>query len=158
MAMMNLKIAIIKLRLGDEKVEGGLIESWQQVVRRLKKIVDALNMYHWEPMGTFDMLSDQLPTLPGVYKITDGKREYIGRAIAEGGLRKRIRQHVSSPHTEWESPEDRKRFKVFVHTMDDSADGRVFATIVEAYMILENVSEINIQGKNGSVEINCGEA
>ena len=47
---------------------------------------------------------------------------------------------------------------VFVHTMDDSADGRVFATIVEAYMILENVSEINIQGKDGSVEINCGEA
>lgn len=134
------------------------MESWQQVVRRLKKIVDALNIYHWEPMGTLDMLSDQLPTSPGVYKITDGKRDYIGRAIAEGGLRKRIRQHVSLPHTEWESPEDRKRFKVFVHTMDDSADGRAFATIVEAYMILENNPEINICGKRGSVTIDCCEA
>ena len=45
------------------------MESWQQVVRRLKKIVDALNMYHWEPMGTLDRLSNQLPTSPGVYNL-----------------------------------------------------------------------------------------
>lgn len=72
------------------------MESWQQVVRRLKKIVDTVNMYHRKTGGAWAMLPERFPALADVHKITGGNHGYFVWVMAGRRLRKRISGHVSS--------------------------------------------------------------
>ena len=127
------------------------MRSVKQIVDDIRKAVSALNEYHWEHKGTLSDL-DEVPTSPGVYLITDEVDAcYIGRAIREGGLRKRLNEHLTHPHKEWESKKVRKNFKVYVHTMTNDSDGLLWAAIVEAALIFMEKPTLNKFGKRGVV-------
>lgn len=117
-----------------------------QLSRYIRQILSAVE-YHWESMGTLYDLSPNIPRLPGVYKIVSDDAEYIGRAVAKGGLSKRIKRHLSNPHKEWRKVDDRKRFRVSIFPTDDTKEGRALAVIIEAYLLFVECPSINIQGK-----------
>ena len=127
------------------------IKSWMQIVHYIKEAVSVLNFCQWKHVGTLNKFKGELPSSPGVYKISDGQYDYIGRAIKRGGLRRRIKEHINKPHKEWESEADRGRFNVYVFEMQDDDEGRLWSIIVEAALIFSEKPVLNRNGKKNTL-------
>ena len=127
------------------------MKSWMEIVRYVKEAVSVLDFYQWRYVGTLKKFNCELPTSPGVYKVSDGEQDYIGRAIKKGGLRKRIKEHIRKPHKEWRTVGDKGRFKVYVLEMQNDDDGRLWSLIVEAVLIFSEKPTLNRNGKQNTV-------
>lgn len=134
------------------------MRPWATIVREIRKVVDYLNDFEWECVGTVADLrrdietnSNLLPTNVGVYKITDGDREYIGRALRQGGLRRRIREHLRNSKAVWNSPESHNAFIVKIIKMEniDEIEARLLARITESSLIEIEKPTLNRNGKQG---------
>lgn len=134
-------------------IEDDEMRAWRQILYFIKQDVAALNRYFWEKAGTLAELKDDLPTCPGVYKISDGVNTYIGRAIKKGGLKTRLKEHISKPHKEWGTNEERGRFVVEIHSMENDEEGRLWAIIVESTLISSERPNLNKKGKRGKLQL-----
>lgn len=126
------------------------MKSMFEILEEVRRAAGALNDYHWENKGTLAELRE-LSKRPGVYLITDGIDDYIGRAIRKGGLERRIREHLAHPHNVWKSKENRRRFRVKVLEMTDDVRGELWAAIVEAVLIYTEKPSLNRNGKRHAV-------
>lgn len=134
------------------------MRPWANIVREIRKVVDYLNDFEWECVGTVaDLHRDieanpnLLPANVGVYKITDGDRDYIGRALRQGGLRRRIKEHLSHSKAVWNSPGNQNVFIVKIIKMEniDEIEARLLARITESSLIEIEKPTLNRNGKQG---------
>lgn len=126
------------------------MKSMFEILENVRNAVEALNEYHWENKGTLSNLKS-LSSCPGVYRITDGVDDYIGRAIRKGGLERRIKEHISHPKNAWKTKRKRRRFRVDVLEMIDDVRGEMWATIVEAVLIYIEKPSLNRNGKRHAI-------
>ena len=134
------------------------MRPWKDIVREIRKVVDYLNDFEWECVGTIaDLHRDieanpkRLPTCVGVYKITNEDRDYIGRALRQGGLRRRIKEHLKKSNAIWNDPESQDAFKVKIIRMEnkDEIEARLLARITESSLIEIEKPILNRNGKRG---------
>ena len=134
------------------------MRPWSNIVREIRRVVDYLNDFEWECVGTvadlhrdIEINPNLLPAKVGVYKISDGDRDYIGRALRKGGLRRRIKEHLKNPEAIWNNPECQSALIVKIIKMENNGEieARLLARITESSLIEIEKPILNRNGKLG---------